>query len=71
MPTETEQQYTAWLLYCEAGSLQKTLNLWDKIGQVWVKWGWNLPDALIKNQATQRSKDGQKNTTGLKDGSLN
>ena len=33
MPTETEQQYTAWLLYCEAGSLQKTLNLWDKVGQ--------------------------------------
>lgn len=33
MPKETEQQYTAWLLYCEAGSLLKTLRLWDKVGQ--------------------------------------
>jgi len=33
MPKETEQQYTAWLLYCEAGSLQKTLRLWERVGQ--------------------------------------
>lgn len=33
MPKETEQQYTAWLLYCEAGSLLKTLRLWDRVGQ--------------------------------------
>lgn len=33
MPKETEQQYTAWLLYCEAGSLRKTLDAWDRLGQ--------------------------------------
>ena len=33
MPKETEQQYAAWLLYCEAGSLRKTLDLWDRVGQ--------------------------------------
>src|SRR3989344_9242948 len=33
MPKESEQQYTAWLLYCEAGSLQKTLRLWERVGQ--------------------------------------
>jgi hypothetical protein len=33
MPGETEQQYTAWLLYCEVGSLKKTLSLWEKLGQ--------------------------------------
>ena len=33
MPKETQQQYTAWLLYCEAGSIRKTLNLWDRVGQ--------------------------------------
>src|SRR3989344_3221361 len=33
MPKETEQQYTAWLFYCEAGSLQKTLRLWERVGQ--------------------------------------
>lgn len=33
MTGETERQYTAWRLYCEAGSLQKTLKLWDKVGQ--------------------------------------
>ncbi|OGI36003.1 MAG: hypothetical protein A2259_01615 [Candidatus Moranbacteria bacterium RIFOXYA2_FULL_43_15] len=42
MPKETEQQYTAWLLYCEAGSIQKTLRLWDRVGQslgeTWVEF---------------------------------
>lgn len=33
MPKETEQQYTAWLLYCEVGSLRKTLDAWDRLGQ--------------------------------------
>lgn len=33
MPKETEQQYTTWLLYCEAGSLRKTLDAWDRLGQ--------------------------------------
>ncbi len=27
------QQYTAWLLYCQAGSLLKTLNAWEQVGQ--------------------------------------
>ena len=33
MPKETEQQYTAWLLYCETGSLDKLLQAWTKVGQ--------------------------------------
>jgi len=40
MPKETERQYTAWLLYCEAGSLRKTLLLWEKVGQ-------NLGDSWV------------------------
>jgi hypothetical protein len=31
IPNETEQQYTAWLLYCEAGSLGKTIRSWEGI----------------------------------------
>lgn len=46
MPKETEQQYTAWLLYCEAGSILKTLKLWDKVGQnlgeTWVEFADRL-----------------------------
>jgi len=46
MPKETEQQYTAWLLYCEAGSIQKTLRLWDRVGQslgeTWVEFAGRL-----------------------------
>lgn len=46
MPKETEQQYTAWLLYCEAGSIQKTLRLWDRVGQSlgesWVEFADRL-----------------------------
>ena len=30
---ETEQQYTAFLLYCEVGSLRKLFDTWDKLGQ--------------------------------------
>jgi hypothetical protein len=33
MPEETEQQYLAWLLYCEAGSLQKLLRMWEGMRQ--------------------------------------
>lgn len=29
MPGETEQQYTAWLLYCELGSIDKLLKAWE------------------------------------------
>ncbi|MFA5168835.1 MAG: hypothetical protein WC530_09945 [Candidatus Omnitrophota bacterium] len=39
MPKETEQQYAAWLLYCEAGSLRKTLEAWDRLGQDWGEIG--------------------------------
>lgn len=31
MPGETEQQYTAWLLYCEAGSVTRMMRAWEKI----------------------------------------
>lgn len=33
MPKETEQQYTAWLLYCEVGSIDKLLRHWQ--GVIW------------------------------------
>jgi hypothetical protein len=33
MPGETEQQYLAWLLYCEVGSQRKLFDTWDKLGQ--------------------------------------
>jgi len=33
LPGETEQQYTAFLLYCEVGSLRKLFDTWDKLGQ--------------------------------------
>jgi len=29
MPKETEQQYTAWLLYCESGSIDKLHRTWE------------------------------------------
>ena len=31
MPKETEQQYTAWLLYCEAGSIPKLVRAWEQM----------------------------------------
>lgn len=34
MPRETEQQYTAWLLYCEVGSIDKLIRAWDRVGQM-------------------------------------
>ncbi|MFA6973150.1 MAG: hypothetical protein WC238_00225 [Parcubacteria group bacterium] len=48
MPGETEQQYTAWLLYCEAGSLRKTFGLWDKVGQSLGEAGAEFVDRLGK-----------------------
>lgn len=30
MPGETEQQYTAWLLYCEYGSIEKLHRTWQE-----------------------------------------
>jgi len=31
MPRESAQEYTAWLLYCELGSLGKALGAWERI----------------------------------------
>jgi len=31
IPKETEQQYTAWLLYCEYGSIDKLLKTWEGV----------------------------------------
>lgn len=31
IPGERAKQYVAWLLYCEAGSLEKTLKVWERI----------------------------------------
>lgn len=48
MPGETEQQYTAFLLYCEIGSLQKTLNIWNRSGEVLGESGVDLAKRLGK-----------------------
>jgi hypothetical protein len=48
MSFETEQQYTAWLLYCEAGSIQKTLKLWDRVGQSGGEMGVEFAGRLGK-----------------------
>ena len=31
IPGERAKQYAAWLLYCEVGSLEKTLRMWERI----------------------------------------
>jgi hypothetical protein len=31
IPGEQPRQYAAWLLYCESGSLEKTIRLWETI----------------------------------------
>lgn len=31
IPGERAKQYASWLLYCEAGSLEKTLRIWERI----------------------------------------
>ena len=33
LPGETEQQYVAWLLYCEMGSQRKLFDAWDRLRQ--------------------------------------
>ncbi len=33
MTGETEQQYIAWLLYCEAGSIPKMIQAWELLGR--------------------------------------
>lgn len=33
LPGESEQQYTAWLLYCDAGSIDKMLRKWESLHQ--------------------------------------
>lgn len=33
MPGESEQQYVAWLLYCETGSFDKLLTYWNRLLQ--------------------------------------
>lgn len=30
---ETEQQYMAWLLYCETGSIPKMIRAWEQLRQ--------------------------------------
>lgn len=48
MSKETEQQYTAWLLYCEAGSLRKTLDAWNRVGQSVGEMGVEFAQRLGK-----------------------
>lgn len=50
MENESEQQYLAWLLYCESGSLQKLLRLWEGVrqgfGEVSVEIASRLGEAV-------------------------
>ena len=43
MPKETEQQYIAWLLYCEAGSIPRLRKAWEQVrhhvGDMTGIWG--------------------------------
>jgi len=39
IPGERAREYTAWLLYCESGSLEKTLRIWQ---QIWHEVVTNL-----------------------------
>lgn len=34
---ETEQQYVAWLLYCEYGSIDKLFHIWEGVHQVFTE----------------------------------
>ena len=43
---ETEQQYLAWLLYCEVGSQRKLFDTWDKLGQASGEVRADFVDAL-------------------------
>lgn len=51
MPKETEQQYTAWLLYCEVGSIDKLIRAWDRVGQMADEIGIDFADRLGKQPA--------------------
>jgi hypothetical protein len=46
MPKETEQQYIAWLLYCEVGSIPKLRKAWEQVrlhdGGMTGIWGQKL-----------------------------
>jgi len=49
MPKETESQYTAFLLYCEVGSVSKLIQAWQQIcrnpvGELSVVFGNKLGD---------------------------
>jgi hypothetical protein len=48
MPGETEQQYAAWLLYCEAGSIEKLIRVWNKSGQLADEIGMEFVTKLAK-----------------------
>lgn len=45
---ETEQQYTAWLLYCEAGSIRKLLRQWKALHQGFIKTSSELEPLAVK-----------------------
>ncbi len=51
MPKETEQQYTAWLLYCEVGSIDKLIRAWDRVGQMADEIGIDFAGRLGKQPA--------------------
>jgi hypothetical protein len=58
MPGETEKQYTAFLLYCEVGSVSKLIQAWQQIsrssaGELSVIFGSKLGD-LPSKRAIER-----------------
>lgn len=50
MPKETEQQYTAWLLYCEIGSIRKLLKTWEALRQGFVKTSSDFEELGFKEK---------------------
>lgn len=51
MPKETEQQYAAWILYCEVGSMDKLIRAWDRVGQMADEIGIDFVGRLGKKPA--------------------
>lgn len=60
MPGETEQQYTAWLLYCEVGSIDKLIRAWDRVGQmadeIGIEFGSRLGKQPVRSTIGEWSK---------------
>ena len=55
LPGESEQQYVAWLLYCDSGSIDKLLHLWEGLHQGFTE---TSPDFRALSLKTLRQRFG-------------